>query len=72
MMVPAADAPPLLALRSTAAHDVPCDVHMPGPTGLWLAERIRNPTRPLAIVIATADATLQPAQTFRKASSDMF
>ena len=42
MVVPAADAPAaLLALRSTAAHVVLYDVHMPGPTGLWLAERIR-------------------------------
>ena len=67
MVVPAADAPAaLLALRSTAAHVVLCDVHMPGPTGLWLAERIRDSYPTTAIVIATADATLQPAQTFRK------
>ena len=67
MVVAAADAPAaLLALRSTAAHVVLCDVHMPGPTGLWLAERIRDSYPTTAIVIATADATLQPAQTFRK------
>jgi DNA-binding NtrC family response regulator len=34
--------------------------------GLWLAERIRDSYPTTAIVIATADATLQPAQTFRK------
>jgi CheY-like chemotaxis protein len=56
---PAADAPAaLLALRSTAAHVVLCDVHMPGPTGLWLAERIRDSYPTTAIVIATAGATL--------------
>jgi hypothetical protein len=31
---------------------------MPGPTGLWLAERIRDSYPTTAIVIATAGATL--------------
>ena len=66
MVVSAADAPAaLLALSSTAAHVVLCDVHMPGPTGLWLADRIRDSYPTTAIVFATADPTLQPAQTFR-------
>jgi CheY-like chemotaxis protein len=67
MVISAADAPAaLLALRSTAADVVLCDVHMPGPTGIWLADRIRDSCPTTAIVFATADATLPPAQTFRK------
>jgi two-component system alkaline phosphatase synthesis response regulator PhoP len=67
MVVSAADAPAaLLALSSTAAHVVLCDVHMPGPTGLWLADRIRDGYPTTAIVFATADPTLQPTQTLRK------
>ena len=67
MVVSAGDAPAaLLALDSTAPHVVLCDVHMPGPTGLWLADRIRDSYPATAIVFATADPTLQPTQTLRK------
>jgi DNA-binding NarL/FixJ family response regulator len=55
-----------VALNSTAAQVVLCDVHMPGPTGLWLAERIGGSYPTTAVVFATADPTLQPVQTFRK------
>ena len=67
MVLSARDAPAaLLALSSTAAHVALCDVHMPGPTGLWLAERIRDSYPTTAIVFATADPTLAPTQTFQK------
>jgi CheY-like chemotaxis protein len=66
-VVSAADAPAaLLALSSTAADVVLCDVHMPGRDGLWLAERIRDAHPTTAVVFATADPTLQPTQTLRK------
>jgi CheY-like chemotaxis protein len=66
-VISAADAPAALAaLTSTAAHVVLCDVHMPGPSGLWLAERIRASSPTSAIVFATADPTLQPVQTFHR------
>ena len=53
-------------MQSAPSDIVMCDVHMPGPTGIWLADRIRDSYPTTAIVFATADATLQPAQTFRK------
>jgi CheY-like chemotaxis protein len=67
MVVSATDAAAALdALSSTAADVVLCDVHMPGPTGLWLAERIRGAYPTTAVVFATADPTLPPVQTLRK------
>lgn len=43
-----------------------CDVHMPGPNGLWLADRVRAVASTTAIVLATADDTVPPFESFRK------
>jgi CheY-like chemotaxis protein len=42
-----------------------CDVHLPGASGLWLAELIRREHPHTAIVLATGDATLPPRETLR-------
>lgn len=67
MVVAVSDAPSaLVTLGSLAADVVLVDVHMPGPTGLWLATRIRESYPTTAVVFATADETLAPTETFRK------
>ena len=38
-----------------------CDVHMPGRSGLWLAEQIRADAPSTAIIIATGDQHVPPA-----------
>jgi S1-C subfamily serine protease len=52
-----AEAPPAVAIL---------DVHMPGPNGLWLANRIRARSPMTAIVLATSDDTVPPAESLRK------
>jgi len=42
-----------------------CDVHMAGANGLWLADRIRTVAPSTAIVLATGDTQVPPAETFR-------
>lgn len=62
----ALDAPAaLVALTSSSAHVAICDIHMPGPNGLWLAERIRAAFPSTAIVFASADETLQSEEMVR-------
>ena len=39
-----------------------CDVHMPGHSGLWLAEQFQEHSPTTAVVIATADAHVPPAE----------
>jgi len=43
-----------------------CDVHMPGPNGLWLADQIRAASPTTAIILATSDAGIPPVETLRK------
>lgn len=52
-----AEAPPAVAIL---------DVHMPGPNGLWLANRIRARSPKTAIVLATSDDTVPPVESLRK------
>src|SRR5581483_26254 len=43
-----------------------CDVHMPGPTGLWLAGQIRTLSPHTAMVLATSDPTVPPTESMRR------
>jgi len=43
-----------------------CDVHMPGPDGIWLAAQIRAISPATAVVLATSDDTIPPADSFRR------
>ncbi len=42
-----------------------CDIHMPGPDGLWLADQIRAASPMTSVVLATSDDALPPAETLR-------
>jgi DNA-binding NtrC family response regulator len=42
-----------------------CDIHMPGANGLWLADQIRVLSPTTAIVLATGDPAIPPAETLR-------
>ncbi len=44
-----------------------CDVHMPGPNGLWLADQIRVQSPTTAIVLVTGDAEIPPVESLRRA-----
>ena len=52
----------LAARRPTVAI---CDVHLPGPNGLWLADMIRRQSPSTAIVIVSADPFVPPRETLR-------
>src|SRR4051812_44142234 len=42
-----------------------CDVHMPGANGLWLCDQIRSASPGTAMVLATGDADVPAAESFR-------
>ena len=42
-----------------------CDVHLPGPSGLWLAEFLREQSPTTAIVLASGDPFVPPRETLR-------
>ena len=42
-----------------------CDMHMPGANGLWLADQIRAISPATAMVLATGDSGISPAETLR-------
>jgi CheY-like chemotaxis protein len=52
----------LTASRPTVAV---CDVHLPGASGLWLAEMIRQQCPQTAIVLASGDPFVPPCETLR-------
>ena len=57
----------LEAMASSPPAVVLCDVHLQnGPDGLWLAERIRQLYPTTAMILATGDVTVSPAQRLRK------
>lgn len=58
----AESAVPLLEHRPDVAL---CDVHLPGASGLWLAERIRELSPTTAIVLVTADDHIPPTESLR-------
>lgn len=53
---------PLLAHRPDAAL---CDVHLPGASGLWLADQIRQQSPGTAVVLITADDRIPPSESLR-------
>jgi CheY-like chemotaxis protein len=66
VVLSAPDGPAALRmLVSTPATVVLVDIHMPGPSGLWLAQRIRETFPATAIVFGTSDDTLSPDETLR-------
>jgi len=62
MVSDAESAVPLLANRPDVAL---CDVHLPGASGLWLADRIRDLSPTTAIVLITADDHIPPSESLR-------
>lgn len=55
------------AIEKAPPSVVICDIHMPGgPNGLWLSDRVRVLSPATAVVLATADATVPPAESLRK------
>lgn len=56
----------LHALMTQAADVVLTDVHMVGANGLWLADQIRQQFPQSAVVLATADDTIPPAESLRR------
>jgi DNA-binding NtrC family response regulator len=62
----APDAETALTLVDQAVPDVVlCDVQMPGHDGLWLVEQLRQRFGAVAVILATADATVPPAQSLK-------
>ena len=56
------------ALRQVAVSPpavVICDIHMPGPTGLWLAHQIAEQLPHTALVLATSDASIPATESLR-------
>jgi YD repeat-containing protein len=56
----------LHSIRESPPAVTVCDIHMPGPTGLWLAEQIRQHSPATAMVLATSDAAVPPAESMRR------
>jgi YD repeat-containing protein len=52
-----AETPPAVAI---------CDIHMPGPTGIWLASQIREQSPTTAMVLATSDSSVPPTESMRR------
>lgn len=52
-------------VESTVPSVAFCDVHMPGANGLWLADQIRALSPATAMVLATGDTDIPPAETLR-------
>lgn len=44
-----------------------CDVHLPGPSGVWLADVIREKCPNTAIVLVSGDPFVPPRETLRPA-----
>jgi DNA-binding NtrC family response regulator len=52
-------------LRTTRIDVVICDIGMPGPSGVWLIERITEAHPETAIIVATGLSEMDPAITLR-------
>jgi DNA-binding NtrC family response regulator len=62
----AADAESALQAIAHSTPDVVLsDVHMPGASGLWLADRIRDCAPATAVVLVTADGDVPPCESLR-------
>ncbi len=56
----------LRQLRESAPAVVVTDVHMPGPSGVWLAQQIREECPQAAVVLVTTDRSVPPADSMRR------
>jgi CheY-like chemotaxis protein len=56
----------LAALAEQQPAVIVCDIHMPGPNGLWLADRVRDIAPTTAIVLATGDESVPPFESLRR------
>ena len=59
------DALSALPLLRGAPYVAIVDVHLPGASGLWLADQIREISPTTAVVLATGDATIPANQSMR-------
>ena len=67
-VVCAADAKEALRVLDAARVTVAiCDVHLPGASGLWLADMIRQQYPATAIVLASGDPLVPPGEALRPA-----
>jgi DNA-binding NtrC family response regulator len=56
----------LAAIAEQQPAVIVCDIHMPGPNGLWLADRVRDIAPTTAILLATGDGNVPPFETLRR------
>lgn len=54
------------SIRTSPPAVAICDIHMPGPDGVWLANQIRAVSPGTAIILATSDDTIPPTESFRR------
>ena len=52
-------------LLSHEPHVAILDVHLPGASGLWLADRVRESSPTTAIILATGDPQVPPTESLR-------
>lgn len=64
-LIVAPDAESAVLLLKEGPDVALCDVHLPGASGLWLADRIRNLSPTTAIVLITADDQIAPSESLR-------
>jgi len=64
-VIMAPDAESAVPLLRDGPHVALCDVHLPGQSGLWLADRIRDLSPMTAIVLITADDHIPPRESLR-------
>ena len=61
----ASDAETAFVLLSKRPHVVLLDVHLPGASGLWFADKVRDRSPTTAIILATGDASVPPTESLR-------
>jgi CheY-like chemotaxis protein len=59
------DALRALPVLARSPYVAVCDVHLPGASGLWLADEIRTASPFTAIVLVTADEAIRPIESLR-------
>jgi DNA-binding response OmpR family regulator len=64
-VIVAPDAESAVPLLKDCPDAALCDVHLPGASGLWLADRIRDLSPTTAIVLITADDHIPPSESLR-------
>ena len=52
-------------LDKHALHVAVCDVHLPGASGLWVADQIRARSAATAVILATGDPAIPPIESLR-------